>query len=60
MATFTFLILVQNLKKKYNHSITTILKQLKLSGKFLDFLKNSSCFNIKKVGKRYQVAIANN
>ena len=47
-------------KKKYNHSITTILKQLKLSGKFLDFLKNSSCFNIKKVGKRYQVAIANN
>ncbi|MGD1808364.1 IS1/IS1595 family N-terminal zinc-binding domain-containing protein [Dapis sp. BLCC M126] len=46
-------------KKQYSHSITTILKQLKLSGKFLNFLKSSNSFNLKKVGKRYQVAIAN-
>ena len=47
-------------QKQYNYSITTILKKLKLSGKFLDFLKSSNCFDIKKVGQRYQVAIANN
>ncbi|NET45726.1 NYN domain-containing protein [Okeania sp. SIO2B3] len=45
-------------KKQYSHSITTILKQLKLSGKFLDFLKSSNTFNLKKVGNKYQVAIA--
>ncbi|MEM1170769.1 MAG: NYN domain-containing protein [Cyanobacteria bacterium P01_H01_bin.35] len=46
-------------QKQYSHSISTILKQLKLSGKFLDFLKSSNTFNLKKVGSRYQVAIVN-
>lgn len=46
-------------QKQYSHSIATILKQLKLSGKFLDFLKSSNAFNLKKVGNKYQVAIAN-
>ncbi len=46
-------------KKQYSHSITTILKQLKLSGKLIDFLNYSNAFNIKKVGDKYQVAIAN-
>ncbi|MDY7005561.1 MAG: NYN domain-containing protein [Cyanobacteriota bacterium] len=46
-------------QKQYRHSISTILKQLKLSGKFLDFLKYSNAFNLKKVGNKYQVAIAN-
>lgn len=47
-------------QKQYNSSITTILKQLKLSGRFIEFLKSSNCFNIKKVSNMYQVAIANN
>ncbi|MEB3342694.1 NYN domain-containing protein [Okeania sp.] len=44
--------------KQYNYSINTIMKQLKLTGKFLNFLKSSHAFNLKKVGNKYKVAIA--
>ncbi|MGB3514557.1 MAG: NYN domain-containing protein [Microcoleaceae cyanobacterium] len=46
-------------QKQYGNSITKIMKQLKLTSKFPDFLKSCNSLNLKKVGKSYQVAIAN-
>ncbi|MBD1943113.1 hypothetical protein H6F50_12190 [Coleofasciculus sp. FACHB-712] len=46
--------------KKYNQSVSEIIKYLKFEGSFSQFLKSCSCFNVEKINKGYQVAIAQN
>ena len=45
-------------KNQYGNSINDTIKKLQLSTKFIDFLKSSDYFDIKKLDTVYQVAIA--
>ena len=43
--------------KQYGKGISKILKELNMSGNFLNFLQSCSCFELKKTGNIWQVAL---
>jgi hypothetical protein len=49
--------LASEFNAQYGISITQLMKQLKIKGKFTHFLDLSKSFKLKKIGKVYQVAL---
>jgi hypothetical protein len=48
--------LASEFNKKYGQGVTQIIKQLQLGSKIVTFLKSCSAFQLKKVGKEYNVS----
>ena len=46
--------------KKYGKAITKTLKELNMSGNFVNFLQSCNSFELKKTGNIWQVAVVRN